>query len=68
MANIGVRCDNRVLLRESGAQSDIPPLSVVICSTLCSVRVNRRGICSRLRDYMSFDWKIRNFVISLTGH
>lgn len=29
----GVRCDNRVLLRESGAQSDIPPLYAVIRST-----------------------------------
>jgi len=26
----GVRCDNRVLLRESGAQSNIPPLYAVI--------------------------------------
>lgn len=29
----GVRCDNRVLLRESGAQSDIPPLYAVVRST-----------------------------------
>lgn len=28
----GVRCDNRALLRESGAQSGIPPLYAVICS------------------------------------